>query len=97
MWRDRLPRGSRVRESQDKPDLPPEPLRERNALELRCSQLRLQVAKASLNLHKDNLGCAGEHHVCRSAIGRSCDGVLETDTPGRMRGGPNQFGQFELS
>jgi hypothetical protein len=95
--RDRLPSSSCVRDCHDKPDLPPEPFCQRDALQLGSSQLRLKVAEATLNLDEYNRIGAGENHVRRSAIWRWRNRHLKADTPGGLRRRPNHLSEPELA
>jgi len=95
--RDRPPGRPRIGDCDDEPYLLPATLCQGDAFELSCPQLRLKVAKPSLNLHEQDPSGAVEDHIGSSPIWRGSDRHLEAHAPGPMRRSSDQLGQLELA
>lgn len=93
----RLAGSSSIGQGQDKPCRSSEVLGQRDSLELCCPQLRLKVAKATLNFEDHNLSRALENHVSSSTIRRRGHRQLKADTPRLMCCRSDHLGEAKLA
>lgn len=96
MRRERPTRRCGVRHSDHEPNLSAEALGQRDALQLRRAQLRLEVAQPTLDLDEDGLTGGAQDHVRGTTVWRGCHGNLKANLPGPMSRGSDRLGHTQL-
>ena len=94
---DNGPVSTRVRHRDDESDRSPHRVRHRRALELRRTQLGLEVQQRPLNLNEDACSRCLQDHVGSPAIRRWSDRHLQPDVPPAVRLDADPLGDPQLS